>query len=207
MDFRRQDRVAVHRRAGTDSPETETYTEVEDGRSVTRTRQVTKTSWSFVSGQVARDFDDVLVAGTQSLPEDKLDDLEPWDLTELCPTSEEYLAGYRVESYARPLPEAFATARQKMKRVIEGDVASDIGGDHQRIQGLTTEHHDVTFKHVLLPLWLSCYRFGARTYRFMVNARTGEVQGERPWSWIKITLAVLGVLLVVGLVIRLLADR
>ena len=34
----------------------------------------------------------------------------------------------------------------------------------------------------------------------MINARTGEVQGDRPYSWIKITLAVLAVV-AVGLVI------
>lgn len=186
---------------GTDYKETETYTEMEGGRTVTRTREVTKTSWSPVSGQVARDFDDVLVAGTRSLPEATLDDLEPWDLEELAPTSEEYLAGYRVESYSVPLREACKAARGKMARVIEGDVRSDIGGDGQRISTLDTERRDETFKHVLLPLWLSTYHFGKRTYRFLVNARTGEVQGERPWSWIKVTLTVLGTIAAVWLIV------
>lgn len=188
---------------GTDYTETETYSTTEGGRPVTRTREVTKTRWSNVSGRVARDFDDVLVVADRSLPEDKLDDLEPWDLADLAPASDEYLAGYRALSYSVPLQPALATARQKMKRVIERDVASDIGGDHQRISSLTTEERDVTFKHVLLPLWLSCYRFGNRTFRFMVNARTGEVQGERPWSWIKMILAVLGTILAVGLIVYL----
>jgi DNA-directed RNA polymerase subunit RPC12/RpoP len=183
---------------GTDYKETETYTEMEGGRSVTRTREVTKTSWSPVSGQVARDFDDVLVAGTRSLPEATLDALAPWDLAELAPTSEEYLAGYRVESYSVPLRDAHEAARGKIVRVIVDDVRSDIGGDSQRIGSLDTEHSDETFKHVLLPLWISTYRFGKRTYRFLVNARTGEVQGERPWSWIKITLVVLGIIAAVG---------
>ena len=50
---------------------------------------------------------------------------------------------------------------------------------------------DVTFKHILLPVWLVAYRFRGRTYRFVVNARTGRVQGERPWSAWKIALAVI----------------
>jgi hypothetical protein len=40
-------------------------------------------------------------------------------------------------------------------------------------------------------VWITAYRFRQTVYRVLVNARTGEVQGERPWSWIKITLFVL----------------
>ena len=56
-----------------------------------------------------------------------------------------------------------------------------------------TEFGTITFKHILLPVWISAYRFKNQPYRFLVNARTGEVQGERPWSWIKIALATTGV--------------
>ena len=53
---------------------------------------------------------------------------------------------------------------------------------------------------MLLPVWISSYRFSNTVYRFLVNARTGEVQGERPWSWVKILLAVLfGLMLLCGM--------
>ena len=67
-------------------------------------------------------------------------------------------------------------------------VRRDIGGDHQRIHSLRTQYDNIRFKHILLPVWMSAYRFKDRVYRFLVNGRTGEVQGERPWSWVKITL-------------------
>ena len=54
----------------------------------------------------------------------------------------------------------------------------------------------MTFKHVLLPVWLAAYKYRGKTYRFVVNGRTGRVQGERPWSAIKIALAV-----IVGLIV------
>jgi hypothetical protein len=49
----------------------------------------------------------------------------------------------------------------------------------------------------LLPLWLATYRYFDKVYRILVNARTGEVVGERPWSWWKIALAVLAVAMLV----------
>jgi len=79
-------------------------------------------------------------------------------------------------------------------------VRRDIGGDEQRISSVSTRHDDVTFKHVLLPVWISAYRYGDKVYRFLINGRTGEVQGQRPWSVWKIVLVVLGTVIVAGLV-------
>jgi hypothetical protein len=56
----------------------------------------------------------------------------------------------------------------------------------------------VTFKHILLPVWMAAYKFQDRSFRFVVNGQTGKVQGERPWSKWKIALAVLAALIVAG---------
>ena len=77
-----------------------------------------------------------------------------------------------------------------MNAVIRRDIERDIGGDSQRIHHVNTKHADITFKHILLPMWLAAYRYRDETYRIVVNARTGAVQGERPWSWVKIGLAI-----------------
>lgn len=152
--------------------------------------------WTSVSGAVRDDFDDVLVLATRSLPQDKADALAPWDLTDLQPFNRSYLAGFTAEAYTVGLSEGFTLAKQIMAEAIRVTIRRDIGGDEQRISSMHTEYSGLTYKHVLLPIWLSAYRFGDKTYRFLVNARTGEVQGERPYSWIKITLAVLAGLIV-----------
>ena len=105
---------------------------------------------------------------------------------------DEYLSGFRAESYHVDLAEGFDQARQIMDAGIRTLVRRDIGGDEQRISSVRTQHDNVTFKHVLLPIWISAYRYKNKTYRFLINARTGEVQGERPWSWAKIVLLVAG---------------
>jgi len=66
------------------------------------------------------------------------------------------------------------------------------------IHQVSTQYSRITFKHILLPIWISAYRYHNNIYRFLVNGRTGEVQGERPWSWIKITFAVLFAALALG---------
>ena len=91
--------------------------------------------------------------------------------------------------------QAYGEARGIMNAVIEGDVRRDIGGDQQQIDRVETEHSDETFKHILLPVWMAAYKYGGKTYRFVVNGQTGKVQGERPWSAWKIAFAILLALL------------
>jgi hypothetical protein len=191
---------------GEDYHVTESYTTRENGKTVTRTRQVKKTRWHRVSGTVTNAFDDVLVLASRSLPAACTTRLEPWDLENLAPFQPEYLAGFRTESYQVGLEEGMEQAKTIMDAAIRTAICRDIGGDHQRVHDVDTQYNDLTFKHVLLPLWLSVYRYGEKPYRFVVNARTGEVQGERPWSWVKITLAVLGALAVIGGVLALCAS-
>lgn len=187
--------------------ETETYTEEENGERVTKTRQVRRTRWYSASGVVWEHFDDVLVLASSSLPRPLTDALEPWDLEALVPFDERYLAGFRTECYQLDLPSGFEQAKGVMDGVIRGEVRRDIGGDEQRIHSVRTRHYDITYKHILLPVWISAYRYGDKPFRFLVNARTGEVQGERPWSAIKITFAVLAALAVIALIVFLLKDR
>jgi len=177
---------------------TERYTTTENGKRVTKTRQVTKTRWRRVSGVVFRTFDDVLVVASHSLPRTIADKLEPWDLENLVPYEPSYLSGFRAERYQVDLEEGFDEAKGIMDTEIRTAIKRDIGGDHQRISTVSTQHDNLTFKHLLLPIWISAYQFREKTYRFLVNGRTGEVQGERPYSWIKITLAALGVLAAVA---------
>jgi LSD1 subclass zinc finger protein len=179
---------------GDNYEEEESYTN-DKGESDTRT--VTKTAWTSVSGHVRDVFDDVLVVASKSLPESYVDKLEPWDLNNLAPFDPQYITGFKTESYQVDVKDGFETAKVKMEEVIRGTIRKDIGGDQQRIHSMQTQYDDITFKHILLPIWLSAYRYNDKVYRFMINARTGEVQGERPWSWIKVTLAILALIAVI----------
>lgn len=176
----------------------ETYTAMENGKAVTRTRQVRKTRWYSASGSVNNHFDDILVLASSSLPEDYANKLEPWDLQALAPFDERYLSGFRTEIYQTELEPAFKKADARMRPTIEQSIRRDIGGDDQRINSTHVQHSNVTFKHVLLPIWISAYRFKDKVFRFLVNGRTAEVQGERPYSWVKITLFVMMILALVG---------
>lgn len=185
--------------------ETVTYTETVNGQSVTKTRQEMRTRWSPAWGRVHNAFDDVLVLAMRSLPK-RADALEPWDLPALVAYDDRYLSGFVAESYTVDLGEGFGVAKQKMQPTIDTTIRHDIGGDQQRIDSADTSYYDITFKHVLLPMWISAYRYQGQVYNFLVNARTGEVQGDRPWSAWKIAGLVLAIVALIAIIV-LLANR
>jgi DNA-directed RNA polymerase subunit RPC12/RpoP len=181
--------------------DTETYTETVDGQTVTRTRQVQRTRWYSARGTVARGFDDILVAATGHVTSQHLNALGPWPLGDAVAYTPDYLAGYQTLRYDTEPETGLETAKARMRPVIEADCRDDIGGDEQRVREVYTEYSDVTFKLLLLPVWIVCYLHAGRSFQVLVNGRTGEVLGERPYSIPKIAAAVAAAILALTLVI------
>lgn len=169
-------------------------------------RRVRKTRWWSASGKFQRFFDDVMVLAVQGMNRKLMRQLEPWPLADCVPFTQEMLAGFLARTYEIELEDGFKIARERIDDALRVDVRSRIGGDEQRIDKIDTKYDAITYKHLLLPVWLLAYRFRDQTYQIMVNAVTGEVQGERPYSWVKITLAIVSVLAVFG-TIFLLSQR
>ncbi|SEG67021.1 hypothetical protein SAMN05444920_103839 [Nonomuraea solani] len=178
---------------------TESYTS--NGRR--RTRRVRKTRWHPAAGRVTRHFDDVLVAATAQVPRERLDKLKPWPLERAVPFHPSYVAGHHSLRYDTEPQTGLEHAKVVMAGVIQGDCRRDIGGDVQRVHSVNTSYSDVMFKLVLLPVWTGNYLFAGKTYQVLINGMNGEVQGDRPYSIIKIVLAVLAALILVAGVVWL----
>jgi hypothetical protein len=160
----------------------------------------TVTDWEPVSGAVPVVFDDILVVGSPSIPSRLARVLDRWDLSRLRPPAPDWMAGFTVEVYRQGLEPGFDEARARMEPDIVSAIRQDIGGDEQRIHGRQTVVDDIRFKHLLLPVWIGSYRFDGQPYQVVVNGQSGEVEGDRPYSVVKITLAVLLALVVLALV-------
>lgn len=184
--------------------ETEYYTDRDEkGNTVQKTRQVRKVRWEPAWGSRNDVYDDVLVCASQGLPEDLATKLGTFDTGGLQPYDPGYLAGWKAEEYAVDLNGGW----QRAVGIIESSqyerCASDIPGDTHRNLHVTNRFGNERFKHVLLPLWISAFRYNNKAYRFLVNGQTGEVVGKAPWSVFKIVMFILAILLVLGLIIGL----
>ncbi len=181
----------------------EEYEAQENGQTVLKTREIRHTRWEDAWGQRADDYDDVLVCASVGLPQGLADSLRSFDTSQLQPYTPGYLAGWSAEEYAVDLRAGFVTAQAKMDADQQQRCSGDVPGDTQRSLSVQSTYSNLTFKHVLLPIWIAAYRYDKKVFRFLVNGQTGEVQGKAPYSTWKIlgaiaaTITLLAILVVV----------
>jgi hypothetical protein len=166
-------------------------------------KQAQKVRWTPAAGELAHTFDDQLVAGSKGVNLKLLQQVEPFPTGEVVPYDPGYLAGWVVERYQVDLENAAARARQEMDGTLRGLCASRVPGDTHRNLVVRSSYTAERFKHVLVPVWLLTYVYGAASYQVIVNGVTGNIAGTHPWSWVKIVLLVLAALLILAILANL----
>jgi hypothetical protein len=167
---------------------TETY---RDSKGNSQTRQVRHTRWVPASGSLTHFFDDELVCASQGVPADLVKKIEPFPTSNLVPYDAGYVSGWVVEQYQIDLVAAAKHSRESMDKQLRELCAQQVPGDTYRNLQVFADYSAQTFKHVLLPLWMLTYQYGAKTFRIACNGVTGTIAGKYPKSWIKISLLVL----------------
>ncbi|MBB2890367.1 hypothetical protein [Flexivirga oryzae] len=162
----------------------------------------TRTRWWPTSGTVSNSFQDVLEPANTGLDHKKVVALEPWPIPAARPYSPQYVAGHLSRTYDEDAQDRFeGGAKQQMDQEINQTVRRDIGGDEQRVGNVHTTFNTLTFAQLLLPVWLLTVTFEGKPFQVFINGVTGEVQGRRPWSKVKITAAVIAAIIVIAIVI------
>lgn len=180
----------------------ETQTFRENGR--LQTRQVRKIRWEPAAGHLDHFFDDELVSATRGVHPTLLSQVEPFPTSELVPYDPGYVSGWVVEQYQIDLIAAAERARQQMDEKLRALCAEQVPGDTHRNLSVQADYSGQTFKHLLVPVWVIGYTYGSRTFQVLTNGSTGTIAGEHPYSWIKIALAVLAVIVVALVVLNVL---
>ena len=180
---------------------TETY---QDAQGKTATRQVQRTRWENSAGKLTHFFDDDAVPGTVGVHTALLRKVEPFPtLSDLKPYDPAYVRGWNVERYQVDLGQASQVSKQQMDATLYQLCSREVPGDTQRNLQVESTYQGRTFKHILVPVWLTTYTYGPKSFQVVVNGYTGKMAGEFPLSWVKIIFAVLGVLLVILLIVML----
>ncbi len=163
------------------------YVTVGSGQNRRRERRI---RWTYRRGHHSHFYDDVLVYASSGLPERTVRKIEPFHTTKLEPFAGEYLAGFSAEEYTNDPKNMWGQARNTMKNAEHQACRRALGGDTQKGMRVRTRLERPTWKHILLPIYMANYLYGAKQYHFLINGQTGEVQGSWPISWGKVAIAV-----------------
>lgn len=134
------------------------------------------------SGRVIWTLEDLHIHASTGLPEAEANRLNPWDLAGLRPYRPAYLSGFRAEAYQADLETAATRAQTRLPLLIDEVLKQDIKGTHPCVKEKFIEQGDMTYRLVMLPIWVYAYRFRDTVYRVTVNGQTAEVRGEVPTS-------------------------
>jgi DNA-directed RNA polymerase subunit RPC12/RpoP len=177
--------------------ETETYSTYENGRRVTKTRQVRKTRWVPSSGMRDDFYNDELIMASKGLDYHLVFKIYPFNLQHLVPYKPDFLSGFMAEEYAVDVRQGWGIASQNIDSKERSKCSAAVPGDTHRFLRVHTSHSNIKYKHILLPIWVASYLYKGKPYNFLVNGQTGELQGYAPISWIKVGLvaaAIIGII-------------
>ncbi|MEK6247303.1 MAG: zinc ribbon domain-containing protein [Planctomycetales bacterium] len=182
---------------------TETYTTMENGKTVTKTRTVRETEWWDLGGQHHKYYSGYLVSGSNGLPQNQADRIKPFQLPALKRYEPYFLAGWLSEEYSVQKDEALEYCKQEFYRREQNEVGDFLPGDTHRDVQVKSNFSDINSDLILLPIYLLSYRYGDRLFQFMINGQTGKVAGDKPVSGKRIAVAVVGGIALLALVVML----
>lgn len=158
-----------------------------------KTRVVT--DWYSCKGTYREDIDDELVLGSERYSPSLMHKVEPFQTAQNKSYRPEYVAGFIAERYSVGLKEAWEKAKaliaKKLRANIENRIRSEHHADHARVSNMKTSYSAVTYKYLLLPVWLSSYQYRGKVYHFMVNGQSGKAGGQTPISALRVVITVL----------------
>ena len=160
--------------------------------------------WEYRTGVHSEFFDDVLVSGVTALKNKEIASIEPFNLKDVVQFEPGHLAGWPTLSYDRSMSDASLLAREKVMREVRRRMYGMIepGREKKDVQIGAGNWTGMTYKHVLLPIWVGTYHYKEQEFHVLVNGQTGKVGGIKPKDSVKVVgvwvmaLAVLVLLIV-----------
>lgn len=154
----------------------------------------TEIDWYPTKGEIEKQFDDKLILSADKQNADLIKGIEPFDMKACKEYLPEYVAGFISERYAKGVNDCWETAQGELKDALRSIAHEQIQKKHHtshtRVNTLDARFYETYYKYILLPLWLSSYRYKGTVYHFVINGQTGAVSGNRPYSILKIFLTV-----------------
>lgn len=164
----------------------------------------TQTDWQGVSGIYQEFIDDETVMASKRHEDSGVDECEPFDLTKLVPYTPQVVAGFAAERYSVGLKEGWQKAQDSIRSKLNSHIRSHVKKkwrcDRVSSVRFSTLYNNITYKYLLVPVWMSSFKYKDKVYHFVVNGQTGKVGGKAPVSAFRVILAVLlGIAVAVGL--------
>ncbi len=176
------------------------------GKRYTTTRRVngktvtsTHVRYFYISGVCEKTFDDVAIVASNNITQDYLDNLQPFDTNNSNKYEDTFLFGFKANQYTKDGVSCWNDAKKVINEDIKAKILSRYNYDIVSYISLDTDYDDITFKYLLLPIYVGYYNYKNKLYNFYVNGTTGKVTGKTPISIVKVSILILIIMIMIGI--------
>lgn len=166
--------------------ETNTTTTVIDGKEVTQSETVRRA----LSDVESESFDDILILANKEITPKTLSELGTFDTNHGQVFQQSYLAGFTVCGASKEPQECWNQAKKSIESVISNKLTTRYVNGNTDLENLHLDlvFNNITYKYVLLPIYVGHVEYKGTKYPLYLNGQTGKICGKTPKSWWKMLL-------------------
>ena len=162
----------------------------------------TYTTWEWKSGSYSLQYVDILVVGSSQLHPKVLPKVEAkFHMRDLVEYDPSFLAGFNAQTYEVERDDAWQLGQDEMRSRIKTHCRRELGGDKVEKFTMTCDFDDERWRYVLLPLYVTSFRYEDELYQVLINGQSGHLAGQRPIDWRKFTAVVVAIIVLAILAI------
>ena len=118
------------------------------------------------------------------MPNELMESIEPFDLSQGVDFQTAYLAGYLADKYDVTADDCKPRANDRIRTGTEQAFAATTAG----YATVLPEHTNIQLqgsriRYGLLPVWMLTTRYQEKLYTFAMNGQTGKMVGNLPIDW------------------------
>ena len=165
--------------------QTSSTTVMVDGQETVQT-QTTRRPISDIEMQ---SFDDILILANNSEIKPKvLSKIQPFDTNHGKAFQQSYLSGFTVAQASKDAQECWTEAKLQMEQAVRNKISERFISDSTSFENLrvNVDFTNITYKYVLLPIYLGNFDYKGNKYPLYMNGQTGKISGKTPRSFWKI---------------------
>ncbi len=143
--------------------------------------EYTETSYFDIyrSGNIG--FDNIPVDGSTKMPDDLMESLEPYNITEAVPFNIGYLSGYLADKFDVGPENSMPRANERIRQSLV-DTLSTTVNNYDSVNAVQANMSVLqgNYQYALYPVWLLTVKHNNKDYTFAMNGQTGKFVGNIP---------------------------
>ncbi len=141
----------------------------------------TETSYYDVFRSCGLSFDNVPVDGSTKMPDDLMESVEPFDISQAVDFNTAYLAGYLADKYDVSAQESIHRANERIRQSTADALRSTVNGySSVETNSVSMNIENGFYKYALYPVWILNTKWEGNTHTFAMNGQTGKFVGNIP---------------------------